>query len=87
MLRNVHTVQQLQLPEQRVKLAETTDRFKHLKGLPVEDCQNGLPRILIGLKYLHMYAPVESRVGQPGEPIGDRTILGWTIYGLQGNAE
>lgn len=87
LLRNVHTVQQLQLPEQKIKFAEIMARFKHLSGLPVADYQNGPPRILIGLKHLHVYAPLESRVGKPGEPIAVRTRLGWTIYGPQGNAE
>ncbi|XP_055633030.1 uncharacterized protein LOC129773448 [Toxorhynchites rutilus septentrionalis] len=85
LLRNVHTVQQLQLPEQKIRFAEVTNRFKHLYGLPVADCLDGPPRILIGLKHLHVYAPLESRIGKPGEPIAVRTKLGWTIYGPQGN--
>ncbi|XP_053691672.1 uncharacterized protein LOC128740170 [Sabethes cyaneus] len=83
LLRNVHTVQQLQLPEQKVRFAEVTTRFKHLHDLPVECDQDGPPKILIGLKHLHVYAPLESRVGEPGEPIAVRTKLGWTIYGPQ----
>ncbi|XP_058816283.1 uncharacterized protein LOC131679560 [Topomyia yanbarensis] len=83
LLRNVHTVQQLQLPEQEVRFAEITARFKHLSGLPITECLNGPPRILIGLKHLHVYAPLESRIGNPGEPIAVRTKLGWTIYGPQ----
>ncbi|XP_062702323.1 uncharacterized protein LOC115254316 [Aedes albopictus] len=85
LLRNVHTVQELQLPEQKIRFAEVAARFKHLSGLPVADCLGGSPKILIGLKHLHVYAPLESRVGNAGEPIAVRTRLGWTIYGPQGN--
>ncbi|XP_062703686.1 uncharacterized protein LOC134286128 [Aedes albopictus] len=85
LLRNVHTVQDLQLPEQKIRFDEVTARFKHLCGLPVADCLGGSPKILIDLKHLHVYAPLESRVGNPGEPIAVRTKLGWTIYGPQGN--
>ncbi|XP_039451485.2 uncharacterized protein LOC120430439 [Culex pipiens pallens] len=83
LLRNVHTVQHLQLPEQRVQYSEVAARFKHLRGLPLADYANGTPQILIGLKHLHVYAPLESRIGNPGEPIAVRTQLGWTIYGPQ----
>lgn len=54
-LRNVHTVQQLQLPEQKVKFVEVVF-FKHLKGLSVDVDQDGPPKILIGLKhYTYMH--------------------------------
>ncbi|XP_062713168.1 uncharacterized protein LOC134290142 [Aedes albopictus] len=85
LLRNVHTVKELQLPEQRIRFAEVAARFKHLCGLPVADCSSGSPKVLIGLKHLHVYAPLESRIGNPGEPIAVRTKLGWTIYSPQGN--
>ncbi|XP_058817874.1 uncharacterized protein LOC131681180 [Topomyia yanbarensis] len=83
MLRNVHTVEQLQLPEQKLQFADIAARYQHLRGLPVTDYRHGAPRILIGLKHLHVYAPLESRIGNPGEPIAVRTRLGWTVYGPQ----
>ncbi|XP_058828073.1 uncharacterized protein LOC131687982 [Topomyia yanbarensis] len=86
-LRNVHTVEQLQLPEQKMCFADVAARYKHLNGLPVADYLHGAPRILIGLKHLHVYAPIESRIGQPGEPIAVRTQLGWTVYGPQDDSE
>ncbi|XP_058456564.1 uncharacterized protein LOC131433962 [Malaya genurostris] len=84
-LQNVHTVQHLQLPEQNIQFAEVSKRFNHLRGLLVSKYLGGQPKVLIGLKHLHVYAPLESRVGKPGEPIAVRTKLGWTIYGPQGS--
>uniref|UniRef100_A0A182NPX8 Peptidase aspartic putative domain-containing protein n=1 Tax=Anopheles dirus TaxID=7168 RepID=A0A182NPX8_9DIPT len=56
-------------------------RYEHLRDLPMQDKCSKIPRMLIGLDQLHLFAPLESRIGQPDEPIGVRTKLGWTIYG------
>lgn len=36
---------------------------------------------MIGLDNLHLFAPLESKVGKSGEPIAVRSLLGWSIYG------
>ncbi|XP_038106476.1 uncharacterized protein LOC119766148 [Culex quinquefasciatus] len=82
-LKNVHTVEQLKLPEQTLEYSAIAAKYQHLKDLPVADYRSGAPKILIGLKHLHVYAPLESRVGKAGEPIAVRTHLGWTVYGPQ----
>ncbi|XP_062558270.1 uncharacterized protein LOC134223146 [Armigeres subalbatus] len=80
-LRNVQTVDQLKLPKQTLDYSAVAAKYSHLKDLPVADYRCGSPKILIGLKHLHVYAPLESRVGNPGDPIAVRTQLGWTVYG------
>ncbi|XP_062533423.1 uncharacterized protein LOC134202455 [Armigeres subalbatus] len=47
-------------------------------------CSQTTPQILIGLKDIHLYAPIESRIGRPEEPIAVRSKLGWTVYGPTG---
>ncbi|XP_055610704.1 uncharacterized protein LOC129757483 [Uranotaenia lowii] len=86
-LKNVHTVEKLKLPEQKLLFADVARKYQHLEGLPVCDYRCETPRILIGLKHLHVYAPLESRIGAPGEPIAVRTHLGWTVYGPQNSAD
>ncbi|XP_062713981.1 uncharacterized protein LOC134290796 [Aedes albopictus] len=83
LIRNVHTVQSLKLPEQALRYAEMANQYRHLQNLPVVDYDKEPPKILIGLKHLHLFAPLESRVGKPGEPIAVRSKLGWTVYGSQ----
>ncbi|XP_055551044.1 uncharacterized protein LOC129733299 [Wyeomyia smithii] len=80
-LENVRTVSKLVLPKQSLRFAEIATRFPHLAGLPVADHVGEEPAILIGLDNLHLFAPQESRIGQPGEPIAVRSRLGWTVYG------
>ncbi|XP_062537667.1 uncharacterized protein LOC134205990 [Armigeres subalbatus] len=80
---NTRTVSELQLPKQNVRYAEVVKRYTHLVGVPVKDFPSGVPTILIGLDNLHLFAPLESRVGRPNEPIAVRSKMGWTIYGSE----
>ncbi|XP_065080970.1 uncharacterized protein LOC135703620 [Ochlerotatus camptorhynchus] len=76
-----HTVESLKLPQQTVAMSEVINEHPHLRGIPVSDFRRGVPQILIGLKDIHLYAPIESRIGRPDEPIAVKSKLGWTIYG------
>ncbi|XP_055622190.1 uncharacterized protein LOC129765786 [Toxorhynchites rutilus septentrionalis] len=77
----VRTVKELVLPQQCPRFQEIVERYEHLHGIPVVDHNSDVPRVLIGLDNLHLFAPLESRIGAPGEPIAVRSLLGWTIYG------
>ncbi|XP_055527669.1 uncharacterized protein LOC129720245 [Wyeomyia smithii] len=62
--------------------------FNGNKGrLPVTDYAASAPLLLIGLKHIELFAPLESCVSQPGEPIAVRSKLGWTIYGPQDSTQ
>lgn len=61
-----HTVNSLKLPHQTVDVSELINEHAHLRGLPVK-YERGIPQILIGLKDIHLYAPIESRIGLPNE--------------------
>ncbi|XP_065089673.1 uncharacterized protein LOC135710890 [Ochlerotatus camptorhynchus] len=80
---NTRTVSELQLPQQEVRYHDVVNRYSHLTGVPVKDFPSGLPTILVGLDNLHLFAPLESRVGKPNEPIAVRSKMGWTIYGSE----
>lgn len=80
-LEDVRTVSELMLPKQCVRFSEISERYPHLSDLPVADHSSEDPKILIGLDNLHLFSPLESRVGKPGEPIAVRSALGWTVYG------
>lgn len=80
-LTSVRTVNELVLPQQRAQFGKITRRYDHLRDIPFVEHHMDVPRILIGLDNLHLFAPLESRIGAPGEPIAVRSLLGWTIYG------
>ncbi|XP_055615048.1 uncharacterized protein LOC129761356 [Toxorhynchites rutilus septentrionalis] len=86
-IKSAHTVESLKLPPHTLPMSEIVKQHEHLRGLPIADFQQATPQILIGLKDIHLYAPIESRIGRPGEPIAVRSKLGWTVYGPTGTAE
>ncbi|XP_058456758.1 uncharacterized protein LOC131434131 [Malaya genurostris] len=81
LIKGAHTVESLKLPTHSLPLSEIVKQYDHLRGLPIADIRSATPRILIGLKDIHLYAPIESKIGRPEEPIAVRSKLGWTIYG------
>ncbi|XP_065091440.1 uncharacterized protein LOC135712376 [Ochlerotatus camptorhynchus] len=83
-IKSAHTVESLKLPQHTLSLTEIVKQYSHLHGVPVTDFQQATPQILIGLKDIHLYAPIESRIGRPEEPIAVRSKLGWTVYGPTG---
>ncbi|XP_062704770.1 uncharacterized protein LOC134287082 [Aedes albopictus] len=80
LLHTVHTVNNLMLPHQKLDSKELAAQYKYMRGLPIES-YDGQPQLLIGANNIHAFAPIETKVGTPREPIAVRTKLGWTVYG------
>ncbi|XP_049300629.1 uncharacterized protein LOC125774511 [Anopheles funestus] len=83
-LLDTRTVKALKLPSQKVKISDVITRYKHLTDIPLEDCQNDNPMIIIGLNNIVLFAALETRIGNPNEPIAVRSKIGWTVYGMDG---
>ncbi|XP_062538577.1 uncharacterized protein LOC134206858 [Armigeres subalbatus] len=83
-IKSAHTVESLKLPQHSLAVSEVVKQYSHLRDLPIADVPQTTPQILIGLKDIHLYAPIESRIGRPEEPIAVRSKLGWTVYGPTG---
>lgn len=81
LLEDVRTVSELLLPRQDMRFSEVSRQYPHLAGLPVKDYRDKRATILVGLDNLHLFAPLESRVGNWNEPIAVRSKMGWTVYG------
>ncbi|XP_061502858.1 uncharacterized protein LOC133391620 [Anopheles gambiae] len=80
-LSNARTVQKLSLPPQELIFSSLTTNFAHFQGLSVRPYLKEEPKLLIGLQHINLLAPLETRIGGPGEPIAVRSPLGWAIYG------
>lgn len=77
---DARTVKKLELPSQRVDAEDFTD-CDHLCDLEISGYDLVAPQVLLGIDNLHLVAPLESRIGDPGEPVAVRSQLGWTVYG------
>ena len=60
---------------------DETQRFTHLKGIPIPQVSKEVVMLLIGQDAPHLLAPLEVRHGRQGEPYAVRSVLGWTISG------
>ncbi|XP_055540402.1 uncharacterized protein LOC129727039 [Wyeomyia smithii] len=77
----VHTVENLALPRQTLKMNELVHRYDYLTDLPTDSYQNVQPRILIGVDNCYLGHALDSREGMIHGPIAARTRLGWIIFG------
>lgn len=80
-LKNVHTVNNIGLPEQSMKFEHLAKEFKYLRGLAVTSYDKSTPAILIGLNNWKLALEREFRFDENIDgPIASRCSLGWTIY-------
>lgn len=83
---NVYTVNSLDLPVQSMDYNLISEKYPHLRQLPVETYTNAVPQLLIGLNHINLGVSRKIREGSPYEPIAAYTKLGWLIYGAsEGN--
>lgn len=82
-LNNVRTISNLTLPSQTINAFEIKKRFPHLADIPIEDYENAIPKILIGIDNLKVIMNRDIREGRDDEPVGAKTKLGWLVYGKQ----
>lgn len=80
---NVKTVPSLSLPTQTVRLSDIHSSQRHIKGLPIQEYDGAKPRLLIGLDFSHLAAPIKTIRGNATGPTIVKTELGWIIYGRQ----
>ncbi|XP_062557369.1 uncharacterized protein LOC134222243 [Armigeres subalbatus] len=84
-LLEAHTVHRLDLPAQKLDARKLVQEFAHLEHIDIDPYEKAAPKILLGIDNLHLIAPLDSRVGKPGEPVAVLCKLGWTVYGPRTN--
>ena len=78
---NVFSSEMLRLSEHTVPARNLQKRWTHLKDLPLHDCKNVRPLLLIGSDRPNLIVPIESHFGPEGAPVAVRTKLGWAVQG------
>ncbi|XP_055604679.1 uncharacterized protein LOC129752915 [Uranotaenia lowii] len=82
-MKDVRTVEQLNLPEQSFNYAGMQKDYPHLKGLPFNSYSGVRPMLIIGIEHVSLLTPLTIREGRQDEPIAAKTRLGWCVYGKQ----
>lgn len=77
---NVHTVFDLDLPTQSLRL-EDLEKYNHLKEFKNCVYSDAKPMLLIGLNNSTLGVMKETREGRINEPVASRTKLGWIVHG------
>lgn len=80
-LSNVSTVKNLALPLQTVNTKELYAKYKHLRGIPLDDMNNIRPKVLIGLQHAKFLVAKRTRCGNDEDPVAIKTELGWIVFG------
>ena len=65
---------------------DLSSSYKHLADIPVTGNSQQNPLIVKGLNNIELFAALETRVGNPGEPVAVRSKIGWTIYSVTDSA-
>ncbi|XP_055634159.1 uncharacterized protein LOC129774446 [Toxorhynchites rutilus septentrionalis] len=81
------TVRNLGLPKQTMCYEEFVELYPHLAGIPIQDYEDAVPRILIGNDNAHLSVTLKMRERRMDEPIATKTRLGWSIHGPTATVE
>ncbi|XP_043069431.1 uncharacterized protein [Drosophila bipectinata] len=85
-LRDVHSVQSLDLPSQSLDITHLKAQHTHLRHLPLSGYDSAQPRLLIGLNNCKLGRVLRTKEGTTEEPIAEKTRLGWTNKGRSSNS-
>ena len=81
-LRNVHAMGSLPIKKSSVAAPRDVSKWRHLQDLPIsKPRESDTAMLLVGMDAPEALMPLQVRPGQPGEPYGVRTSLGWTVAG------
>ena len=73
---------------ERATSKQLREKYPHLQGLHIPDSKDGkyVIQLLIGDPLFTRIRTGRSVTGNPGEPIADETMFGWTVHGEESKA-
>ena len=77
----VLVVDHLNVPEKRVNFRELQEKWPHLVDLELNEVSLTPVTLLLASDDRGLIAPLETRCGPKGSPVGVRTKLGWIVTG------
>ena len=82
--RRVWTVKSLPISADLAAKQRDVDCFPHLKGITLPSLIGGRVTLIVGMDNPDAHRASEQRVGKAGEPLAERTPLGWVVRGPVG---
>ena len=73
---NAYTASHLDVPAIKYDANEIKNQYQHLWDIPFYDINGDNVRLLIGKKYADLLIHRDFRVGDQGDPIAVKTVLG-----------
>ena len=78
---NAYTASHLDVPTVKYDANEIKNQYQHLRDIPFCDINDNIVGLLIGTNYADLLIHRDFRVGDPGDPIAVKTVLGWMLVG------
>lgn len=85
-MKNVRNIKELQLPVQTMIARDLVSKYSHLAVIPLQDYNDAVPRLIIGMRNCNLGLALEYREGKADEPRATRTHLGSVIHGVKEQA-
>lgn len=80
-LRNVRTVDDLNLPRQSCNVNDIKQQYPYLQNIDIQGYTDIIPEILIGINHWQLGIPLQTREGRWNQPVATLTRLGWIVFG------
>ncbi|XP_053691580.1 uncharacterized protein LOC128740093 [Sabethes cyaneus] len=80
-IKNMRTVDELNLPVQSIDMKQLKSRYPYLRDVNMRSYEQAVPTILLGLPHAYLFKAIAERSRGNNEPIAKQTKLGWTIFG------
>ncbi|KAK3752078.1 hypothetical protein QZH41_005573 [Actinostola sp. cb2023] len=77
----VWAIEPLNVSENSIPTKKDIERWPHLQIIDIHMPRDRKVKLLIGCNVPEVFFAIEERRGEPGEPYGVRTPLGWTVFG------
>ena len=78
---NAYTASHLDVPTVKYDANEIKNQYQHLRDIPFCDINDNIVGLLIGTNYADLLIHRDFQVGDPGDSIPVKTVLGWMFVG------
>ena len=78
---NVYAVSHLDVPTVKYDASKVKNQYHHLRDIAFCDVNGDKVGLLISTNYTYLLIHRDFRVGDPGDPIAVKSVLGWMLVG------